>query len=568
MTTDQKYLVVQAKFSRADEAAANYLAALERGFDIGDAEGHFAMRAIEVWAELRAQAAMTPKPEGEAVALPKLDTAKALANAKADLESRLALRRLLEGQLASSICRVRDADPHPLGGGGLKTFDAIPLSVAEDLVDQINRLDRQLGEVIDERDRAQDALQETHLALGGDGEWTLKVPPEEPPHSGDLHDDVPALAKMIAHPPIASPVEVQGAGEYSYTVAGWLSSNGTFYGWPEAAAKDRTAKPVYTRHEARSRQPEQVSEPVAVDKREVVIPQNPSDKRLGGPHAPECKCKRCEEWRKDAQDRIANMFPVPAEQLFNLGKEVKIGADNQRNHASAKGPVEPGAAHPDEHAMLEAIHGHLQRMIYSAEEFSDGEAVTGYKIKTGALHQIVGLFVLAGKPLVIPTGLPQARSPHPAPALPADWQPIKSAPKDGRTILAMLEDGEDTGMVYTIEWRDEMAKEEIKDGKGIGWRHSWDSYLFSGFDGPKYWMPIPPAPKAPPIKPQGGEMSDFVFKCPHCASHYFGPHWAMVDGKYVHAGRQCKGWPTGYDRSYNACPAKYVEMFDAPKAPS
>ena len=83
------------------------------------------------------------------------------------------------------------------------------------------------------------------------------------------------------------------------------------------------------------------------------------------------------------------------------------------------------------------------------------------------------------------------------------WMPIESAPKDGSTILAMLEDGQDTGMVYTIEWRDEMAKEEIKDGKGIGWRHSWDSYMFSGFDAPKYWMPLP----SPPLeaKREGGE---------------------------------------------------------------
>jgi hypothetical protein len=51
-----------------------------------------------------------------------------------------------------------------------------------------------LAEALKERDWAQDCLQRTHIALGGDGEWTGKLPPQEPPDSGDLHYDVPALA--------------------------------------------------------------------------------------------------------------------------------------------------------------------------------------------------------------------------------------------------------------------------------------------------------------------------------------------------------------------------------------
>lgn len=50
-------------------------------------------------------------------------------------------------------------------------------------------------EYLTERDRAQDALQETHMALGGDGEWKGKLPPQPAPDSGDLHLDVPALAR-------------------------------------------------------------------------------------------------------------------------------------------------------------------------------------------------------------------------------------------------------------------------------------------------------------------------------------------------------------------------------------
>ena len=48
---------------------------------------------------------------------------------------------------------------------------------------------------LEERDEAEDALQKTHIKLGGDGEWVGKMPSQCPPDSGDLRLDVPALAK-------------------------------------------------------------------------------------------------------------------------------------------------------------------------------------------------------------------------------------------------------------------------------------------------------------------------------------------------------------------------------------
>lgn len=46
-----------------------------------------------------------------------------------------------------------------------------------------------------ERDLAQDCLQQTHINLGGDGEWVAKAGSvDQPPDTGDLHYDVPALA--------------------------------------------------------------------------------------------------------------------------------------------------------------------------------------------------------------------------------------------------------------------------------------------------------------------------------------------------------------------------------------
>ncbi len=52
------------------------------------------------------------------------------------------------------------------------------------------------------------------------------------------------------------------------------------------------------------------------------------------------------------------------------------------------------------------------------------------------------------------------------------------------------------------------------------------------------------------------------FHCPTCNLGYFGPHWEQVDGKWKHVGRACKGTPSGYDRSYFACKAKYVDYFE------
>ncbi len=47
------------------------------------------------------------------------------------------------------------------------------------------------------------------------------------------------------------------------------------------------------------------------------------------------------------------------------------------------------------------------------------------------------------------------------------------------------------------------------------------------------------------------------FKCPICASPYF----SAIFEKNQHVGRYCKGWPTGYDRSYHPCKGKHEERF-------
>lgn len=50
----------------------------------------------------------------------------------------------------------------------------------------------------------------------------------------------------------------------------------------------------------------------------------------------------------------------------------------------------------------QALQRELQIMLASAQQHSDGEVITGYTIKTGALHRIVGMMAGAGFPVSIP----------------------------------------------------------------------------------------------------------------------------------------------------------------------
>lgn len=52
-------------------------------------------------------------------------------------------------------------------------------------------------EEIGNRDRFEEAIAETHRALGGDGEWVGKSPTPPPPDTGDLSVDVPVLAAEV-----------------------------------------------------------------------------------------------------------------------------------------------------------------------------------------------------------------------------------------------------------------------------------------------------------------------------------------------------------------------------------
>lgn len=66
-----------------------------------------------------------------------------------------------------------------------------------DQLDALPELDDSLYRAMDERDAAQDALADTHIALGGDGKWVARMPQPNPPDSGDLVLDVPVLASEV-----------------------------------------------------------------------------------------------------------------------------------------------------------------------------------------------------------------------------------------------------------------------------------------------------------------------------------------------------------------------------------
>lgn len=103
------------------------------------------------------------------------------------------------------------------------SYELMATEIAELRV-ALEHADRALEEEIEHRDRAYDALVDAHIALGGDGEWVAKLPPESPPTSGDLHKDVPELARQL-HAHLAKVVaeERERCSRIAETMgAGWL----------------------------------------------------------------------------------------------------------------------------------------------------------------------------------------------------------------------------------------------------------------------------------------------------------------------------------------------------------
>lgn len=86
---------------------------------------------------------------------------------------------------------------------------------------------------------------------------------------------------------------------------------------------------------------------------------------------------------------------------------------------------------------------------------------------------------------------------HPAPAIPAGWQPIETAPKDGTKVLIVNDEGVMAVAHYIEQWdeRYEFVR-KAKDGdvyrtvrEECGYWNTDTAYC------PTHWMPLPQPPK-------------------------------------------------------------------------
>ena len=69
-----------------------------------------------------------------------------------------------------------------------------------------------------------------------------------------------------------------------------------------------------------------------------------------------------------------------------------------------------------------------------------------------------------------------------------DWQPIETAPKDGRRILVTCE-----GRVFIATYASGWTPEWVDEGSGY-WDASMDSIDYAHFFA-THWMPLPTPPK-------------------------------------------------------------------------
>lgn len=73
-------------------------------------------------------------------------------------------------------------------------------------------------------------------------------------------------------------------------------------------------------------------------------------------------------------------------------------------------------------------------------------------------------------------------------AIARPWQPMKTAPKDGTTVLVLLE-GSD--VPKAVEW---CEADHFLASDGVGWYMTWDGHKIQPHEGPRYWMHCPDDP--------------------------------------------------------------------------
>lgn len=145
----------------------------------------------------------------------------ALKQRVAELERELAGAR---GVTQADSARLRAAERRVYDDPDL-TFGCDAADHMADMVLELRQhnaeLERGLEAAIGDRDAAQDAIQQTHIALGGDGEWVFRMPAPHAPESGNLLLDVPALAKEMAEELATMSKELEAARKVYEAATRW-----------------------------------------------------------------------------------------------------------------------------------------------------------------------------------------------------------------------------------------------------------------------------------------------------------------------------------------------------------
>lgn len=80
----------------------------------------------------------------------------------------------------------------------------------------------------------------------------------------------------------------------------------------------------------------------------------------------------------------------------------------------------------------------------------------------------------------------------------SDWQPIETAPKDGRWILlcgGKIDygwDGDDQPACVAGQWTEHLNRRKVPEGR---WQFAWfDGGYYGEYEHPTHWMPLPKPP--------------------------------------------------------------------------
>lgn len=173
-------------------------------------------------------------------------------------------------------------------------------------------------------------------------------------------------------------------------------------------------------------------------------------------------------------------------------------------HPSA--PVAPAESPEHDHEKFDAIAADRYKVVPTKSGFwgyavvvgdSAAEVYKGHKRDCDLVARRMAGAFLDGAFLA-------SRPPAVQPVAPAGWQPIETAPKDGRKLILFYRNSNGKARTVMAKWvTDDEAAETDADGIGLegGWYEcidNWDDYCQVAIhEGePTHWMPLPATPSA------------------------------------------------------------------------